>query len=283
MGASPLEEKDEIPRMVDALLPADEAPAHDWNAPSGLLDALQERAPEAKAATEDDEDLLAALTQDGPQTASSAFSVDLGEEREVRADEDGVAEVLLRPRWRAHLSKVWPTRGARPTGVKSAPRRGCCCGCLTGPIDLSSGSATPTADGRWTACTSGSSTRVQPREVEGRPFRPQAMPNAIPALQPPSTNRCSVTLPEALSAFHEAELARQSAEVLEIPCIINGEEVWTGNVVEQVMPTTTPTSWPGCIWPAKPKSSAASMPRWRLRLVVHHAVGSTCCGLSQGR
>ena len=34
----------------------------------------------------------------------------------------------------------------------------------------------------------------------------------------------------------EAELARQMAEVLEIPCIINGEEVWTNNVVEQVMP-----------------------------------------------
>ena len=34
----------------------------------------------------------------------------------------------------------------------------------------------------------------------------------------------------------EAELARQMAEVLEIPCIINGEEVWTNNVVEQVLP-----------------------------------------------
>ena len=34
----------------------------------------------------------------------------------------------------------------------------------------------------------------------------------------------------------EAELARQMAEVLEIPCIINGVEVWTNNVVEQVMP-----------------------------------------------
>ena len=34
----------------------------------------------------------------------------------------------------------------------------------------------------------------------------------------------------------EAELARQMGEVIEIPCIINGEEVWTNNVVEQVMP-----------------------------------------------
>ena len=34
----------------------------------------------------------------------------------------------------------------------------------------------------------------------------------------------------------EAELARQMSEVIEIPCIINGEEVWTNNVVERVMP-----------------------------------------------
>ncbi len=34
----------------------------------------------------------------------------------------------------------------------------------------------------------------------------------------------------------EAELARQMSEVIEIPCIINGEEVWTNNVVEQVLP-----------------------------------------------
>jgi 1-pyrroline-5-carboxylate dehydrogenase len=34
----------------------------------------------------------------------------------------------------------------------------------------------------------------------------------------------------------EQELDRQSSEILEIPCIINGEEVWTNNVVEQVMP-----------------------------------------------
>ncbi len=34
----------------------------------------------------------------------------------------------------------------------------------------------------------------------------------------------------------KAELARQENEILEIPCIINGEEVFTGDVVEQVMP-----------------------------------------------
>ena len=34
----------------------------------------------------------------------------------------------------------------------------------------------------------------------------------------------------------EAELSRQMNEVLEIPCIINGKEVWTNHVVEQVMP-----------------------------------------------
>ena len=34
----------------------------------------------------------------------------------------------------------------------------------------------------------------------------------------------------------KAELLRQSAEVIEIPCIINGVEIYTDNVVEQVMP-----------------------------------------------
>ncbi|DAC41279.1 MAG TPA: L-glutamate gamma-semialdehyde dehydrogenase [Candidatus Poseidoniales archaeon] len=34
----------------------------------------------------------------------------------------------------------------------------------------------------------------------------------------------------------EAELARQMSEVIEIPCIIDGKEVWTNNVVEQVLP-----------------------------------------------
>ena len=34
----------------------------------------------------------------------------------------------------------------------------------------------------------------------------------------------------------KAELARQDSEILEIPCIINGQEIFTGNIVEQVMP-----------------------------------------------
>ena len=34
----------------------------------------------------------------------------------------------------------------------------------------------------------------------------------------------------------QAELARQSNEIVKIPCIINGKEVWTGNTVKQVMP-----------------------------------------------
>ena len=34
----------------------------------------------------------------------------------------------------------------------------------------------------------------------------------------------------------KAELAKQECEVLEIPCIINGEEIFTGDIVEQVMP-----------------------------------------------
>ena len=34
----------------------------------------------------------------------------------------------------------------------------------------------------------------------------------------------------------KAELTKQESEILEIPCIINGEEVFTGDIVEQVMP-----------------------------------------------
>ncbi|MGB0725811.1 MAG: hypothetical protein ACPGQO_03380 [Candidatus Poseidoniaceae archaeon] len=119
----PLEEKDEIPRMVEASLPVDEAPVHDWNAPSGLLDALEERAPEAKAATDDDEDLLAALTQDGPQTVASAFSVDLGEEQEVHVDEGGVAEVLLEAKVAGApelgVIYAWSTSDGREIGTKA--------------------------------------------------------------------------------------------------------------------------------------------------------------------
>ena len=119
----PLEEKDEIPRMVDAPLPVDEAPVHDWNAPSGLLDALEERAPEAKAAADDDEDLLAALTQEGPQTVASAFSVDLGEEQEVHVDEGGVAEVLLEAKVAGAPEQgviyAWSTSDGREIGTKA--------------------------------------------------------------------------------------------------------------------------------------------------------------------
>ena len=34
----------------------------------------------------------------------------------------------------------------------------------------------------------------------------------------------------------KAELTKQESEVIEIPCIINGEEIFTGDIVEQVMP-----------------------------------------------
>ena len=34
----------------------------------------------------------------------------------------------------------------------------------------------------------------------------------------------------------KAELVKQESEIIEIPCIINGEEVFTGDIVEQVMP-----------------------------------------------
>ena len=34
----------------------------------------------------------------------------------------------------------------------------------------------------------------------------------------------------------KAELTKQESEIIEIPCIINGEEIFTGDIVEQVMP-----------------------------------------------
>ena len=37
-------------------------------------------------------------------------------------------------------------------------------------------------------------------------------------------------------AERKAELLKQSTEIVEIPCIINGVEVYTDNIVEQVMP-----------------------------------------------
>ena len=34
----------------------------------------------------------------------------------------------------------------------------------------------------------------------------------------------------------KAELTRQENEIIEMPCVINGKEVFTGDIVEQVMP-----------------------------------------------
>ena len=63
------------------------------------------------------------------------------------------------------------------------------------------------------------------------------MVNSIPKPPTPVNEPVLGYLPGSKErADLEAELKRQSAEVLEIPCIINGEEVFTGDVVEQVMP-----------------------------------------------
>ena len=120
----PLDEPDEVPTMVDApLVSLDEEEMHEWNAPSGLLDALTERAPEVEAADASEEDLLAALTGDGPQTLTSTFTVDLGEQRELRADENGVAEVLLEAKVSGApeqgLIFAWSTSDGREIGTKA--------------------------------------------------------------------------------------------------------------------------------------------------------------------
>ena len=120
----PLEEKDEVPKMVDAPLPSLEVePSHAWKAPSGLLDALTEEAPAAENTDASDDDLLAALTDDGPSTATSTFMVDLGEQREIRAGEDGVGEVLLEAKVSGAPEQgvvyAWSTSDGREIGNKA--------------------------------------------------------------------------------------------------------------------------------------------------------------------
>ena len=63
------------------------------------------------------------------------------------------------------------------------------------------------------------------------------MVNSIPTPPTPVNEPVLGYLPGSNErAELEVELKRQSSGVLEIPCIINGEEVFTGDVVEQVMP-----------------------------------------------
>ena len=63
------------------------------------------------------------------------------------------------------------------------------------------------------------------------------MPNSIPRPPAPVNEPVLGYAPGSAERIElEEELTRQAAEVLEIPCIINGEVVWTGKVVEQVMP-----------------------------------------------
>jgi 1-pyrroline-5-carboxylate dehydrogenase len=63
------------------------------------------------------------------------------------------------------------------------------------------------------------------------------MPNAVPRPPTPINEPVLGYAPGSIERRAlQAELERQGLEVLDVPCIIGGEEVWTGNVVEQVMP-----------------------------------------------
>ena len=55
----------------------------------------------------------------------------------------------------------------------------------------------------------------------------------------------------------QAEMDRQMSEVVEIPCVINGEEVFTGNTTTQVIPHDHGTFWLTSTWQGRP--------RWRRR------------------
>ena len=120
----PLQEDDEVPAMVD-VMPSlvEEDEVHAWSAPSGLLDALTETAPSTEATEEHEDDLLTALTDATPSSLVSTFAVGLGEHRQVRAGEDGVAEVLLESTVSGAppegVTYAWSTADGREIGTKS--------------------------------------------------------------------------------------------------------------------------------------------------------------------
>ena len=63
------------------------------------------------------------------------------------------------------------------------------------------------------------------------------MVNKIATLPTPVNEPVLTYLPGSKErAELKAELLKQSTEIVEIPCIINGVEVYTDNIVEQVMP-----------------------------------------------
>ncbi|MGY8670322.1 MAG: L-glutamate gamma-semialdehyde dehydrogenase [Candidatus Poseidoniales archaeon] len=63
------------------------------------------------------------------------------------------------------------------------------------------------------------------------------MVNNVPRPPTPVNEPILGYLPGSLERTElKAELARQESEIIEIPCIINGEEVFTGDIVEQIMP-----------------------------------------------
>lgn len=119
----PIQEADEVPSMVEPSPDLEpEVTAHEWQAPSGLMDALNEATPEGASTGEKEEDLLAALTEEGAKGPSRPFTVDLGEHREVRATADGVAEVLLESTVSGApgegLVFAWSTSDGREIGTK---------------------------------------------------------------------------------------------------------------------------------------------------------------------
>ena len=108
----------------------------------------------------------------------------------------------------------------------------------------------------------------RPREVEGRPFRPRTMPNAIPVSP---VNEPVLGYAPGGGACVGSRTRPSECRRARVPCIINGEEVWTGNVVEQVMHNHAHVLARVHL-AGEAEFSAASMPRWPT-LMVHHAVG----------
>lgn len=79
--------------VLEAFVEPEEVVA--WRPPVGLMDALTQEVAVGEEKEAGEEDLLTALTRSPPHETAVRFEVDLGEDRRVEANEEGVAEVLL--------------------------------------------------------------------------------------------------------------------------------------------------------------------------------------------
>ena len=80
----------------------------------------------------------------------------------------------------------------------------------------------------------------------------------------------------------KAELVKQENEIIEIPCIINGEEVFTGDVVEQVMPHDHSHVIARVHMAGEKEVKAAIDAALNTQNVVNNALGVPLCNFLEG-